>query len=298
MKTKITSHPKKALERRFKQAWIALAAAVGLTWAGSAQAQNVTGTLILSNIPPTMTAVYGDWTTATITDTTNGFEVFASEGADDGGGSGYYQIAAGDVQILNTNDAQAVMTITINDGNTESTMWVGMPIILGDNVGNYEIGGYVGEFANGYNGTQSPGSATFVTNANNTMTITITMNLPAAMISTIKAGGDSVNGLNLLYYPALYDTDEYDITYNSLVLQPAPPVPVVKITSSQYNLAAGQSTLIWTSQASAQYTVQYSTNLLSGFTPLTSNIASGGATTTNTVTVPAGGAGFFRIMQQ
>jgi len=296
MKTKITSHQKTALMCQFKYAWIAFAAAVGLIFVGSAQAQPVTGTPTLSNLPTTLTALYGDWGTATITDTTNGFEVSAPNGANDGGGSGYYLIPVANRQTLNPKDTEAVLTLTINDGNTVSTMWVGVPVQLGDNGGNYGVGGYVGEFGNGYNGTQSPGSATFVTNANNTMTITETMDLPTNMIATIKAGGDTINGFNPEYYPALYGTNPYDVTFNSLVLQP-PPAGLA-ITSSQYNPATSQFTLIWTSQASAQYTVQYSSNLLSGFTALASSIPSGGTTTTNTVTVPAGNVGFFRILQQ
>jgi hypothetical protein len=283
--------------RQSKYAWIAFATTAGLLWVGSVQAQPVTGTPTLSNIPTAMSATYGDWTNtatspATITDTATGFEVYAPMGADDGGGSGYYDIAVGNRQILNMNDTIAVLTFTVNDTNTESTMWVGVPIVLVDNVTNYGVGGYVGEF-NGYFGTQSPGYARFVTNANNTMTITETIDLPAALIATIKAGGDSINGINLEYYPALYGTDEYDITYNSLVL-----LPGLAITSSKYNAATSQVTLSWTSQASATYTVQYSTNLLSGFTPLATNIPSGGTNTTDTVTVPAGNTGFFQILQQ
>lgn len=281
---------------QFKYAWIA--AAVGLLWAGSAQAQPVTGTPTLSNIPTTLTALYGDWsptatTPPTITDTTNGLEVYAPNGANDGGGSGYYFIPVANRQILNPKDTVAVLTLTINDSNTESTMWVGVPVQLGDNVGNYGVGGYVGEFSPGYNGTQSPGYARYVTNANNTMTITETMDLPAAMISTIKAGGDTINGFNPEFYPALYGTNPYDVTFNSLVLQPG-----LAITSSQYNPATSQVTLSWTSQAGAQYTIQYSANLTSGFTALVSNIPSGGATTTSTATAPAGNVGFFRILQQ
>jgi hypothetical protein len=275
--------------RPFKHVLIAFAASVGLTLAGSAQAQPVTGTPTLSNIPPTMTALYPDWSTAVISDPATGFEVNAG---DTGGGAGYYTIPTPNLQTLNTSDTEAVLTVTINDGNNQNTMWVGMGFYLNDNSGANEVGGYVGEF--GYYGQFSPGSATW--NAAGT-TVTETVNLPAAMIAAIQAGGDTIYGITLEYYPAVYNGSTYDVTFNSLVLQPA-IVPAPQITSSQYNAAAGQFTLTWSSQPSAQYTVQVSTNLAAGFTPLVTNIASGGTTTTTTVTVPAGNAAFFRIVQQ
>jgi len=70
------------------------------------------------------------------------------------------------------------------------------------------------------------------------------------------------------------------------------------ILSNSYNPANRQMTLIWTSVPGAVYSVVHSTNLAAaggGFSPLTSGIASSGSTTTNTVTLPAGPAGFVRI---
>ena len=278
---------------QFKCAVIAIVAAVGLTWVSSTQAQPVTGTPTLSNIPTTMTALYPDWSSATISDTATGFEVFATGGADDGGGAGYYEISTNDRVVLNPNDTEAALTVTFNDGNIEGTMWTGMGFYLNDNSGAYEVGGYVGEF--GYYGQFSPGSATWNAASN---TVTETVELPAALVSAIQAGGDTINGITLEFYPALYGTDNYDITFDSLVLQPA---YVLAITSIQYNPATSQVTLSWASQASAQYTIQYSTDLStgsSGFTSLATNISSGGATTSDTVTVPAGNTGFFRILLQ
>jgi hypothetical protein len=262
--------------------------------AAPAQAQSITGTPTLSNIPATMTSVYGDWSG----NTSSSADGFGISTTDTGGGSGYYQIPAGNRQTLNVNDTEAVLTFTIHDGNFQNSVWVGVPFILNDNVGAYNVGGYVGEY--GYNGTQGPGSATW--SGANTNICTEVVNLPAALIATIQAGGDTINGFNLEFYPAVYPADiagGYSVTLNSLVLQPVGGLTQgITITSYQYNPATSQFTLGWTSQASQQYTVLFSTNPASGFTSLAINIPSGGTATTTTVTVPAGNAGYFRILQQ
>jgi hypothetical protein len=294
MKTQIVSHKQTGLIRQFKYAATTLAAAAGLMSAASAQAQSITGTPTLSNIPATMTSVYGDWSGKTLSSAAG----FGISTTDTGGGSGYYQIPVGDRQTLNVNDTEAVLTFTINDGNFQSSVWVGVPFILNDNVGTYNVGGYVGVY--GYNGTQSPGSATWSGATTNICTEVVT--LPAALIATIQAGGDTINGFNLEFYPAVYTGDisgGYNVTLNSLVLQPVGGLTQgISITSYQYNPATSQFTLGWSSQASQQYTVLFSTNPASGFTSLAINIPSGGTATTTTVTVPAGNSGYFRILQQ
>jgi hypothetical protein len=72
--------------------------------------------------------------------------------------------------------------------------------------------------------------------------------------------------------------------------------PNVKITSFQYNRNTSQYTLTWTSTASATYSVLESPGLNpASWSPLQTGIPSGGATTTTTVTMPAGTKGFLRI---
>jgi hypothetical protein len=69
-----------------------------------------------------------------------------------------------------------------------------------------------------------------------------------------------------------------------------------KITSSHYNPGTLQFTLTWTSTVGATYTVQESPGLNPAvWSPLQTNIPSGGSTTTATVTMPAGTKGFLRI---
>lgn len=83
---------------------------------------------------------------------------------------------------------------------------------------------------------------------------------------------------------------------NFQLIDTAPVVP--DIVSSQYNPASRQFTLIWTSETGGTYTVQYSTNLLSGFSTLVSGIPSGGTVTLTTVTLPAGNQGYLRILAE
>ena len=93
-------------------------------------------------------------------------------------------------------------------------------------------------------------------------------------------------------YPFVYFYDNFEL------IDTTPAPAILEITSSQYNAATRQFTLSWTSQPGATYTVLYSTNLLSGFSSLVTNIPSGGTTTTTTVTLPAGNRGYLRILAQ
>lgn len=70
------------------------------------------------------------------------------------------------------------------------------------------------------------------------------------------------------------------------------------ITSQSYNPTTQEFTLTWTSRPDKSYTILHTSNLSSTFSPLLADIPSGGASTTTTVTIPAGDAGFLRIQQQ
>lgn len=297
MKTKITSYKKPVLMWQFRYAWIALAAAYGLVIDCAALAQDyVTGTPTLSNMNPgafNPNDVYGAWSSAVFTSSASGLEVSSS-----GYGSMYYPVPSNNEVILNKNDVEAVLTVTINNvADAQSNVWIGIPFILNDATTKhaYTLGGYAGKF--GYADQNNGGGSASWDPTGDTVTETVLLNEPetAALLAAIQAGGDTITGFNLEFDPAVYPGGTYDVTFDSLVLQPHPGLA---ITSSQYNAATSQFTLSWTSQASADYTVQYSTNLLSGFTSLASDIASGGATTTTTVTVPVGHVGYFRILQQ
>ncbi len=92
--------------------------------------------------------------------------------------------------------------------------------------------------------------------------------------------------------PLFYYFDNFEL------IDTAPVAPTITITSSQYNPVTHQFTLTWTSQPSANYTIQLSTDLTIGFSPLVTNIPSGGTTTTYIVTLPAGSMGYLRVLAQ
>jgi hypothetical protein len=87
------------------------------------------------------------------------------------------------------------------------------------------------------------------------------------------------------------------LTNGSISVAGAAARPI--ITSSHYNPATLQFTLTWTSVIGAMYTVQETPGLSPvAWSSLQTNIASGGSTTTTTVTMPAGTKGFLRILVQ
>jgi hypothetical protein len=197
--------------------WIAaaLTMGVGLAIGNSASAQDyVTGTPYLSNVLLNNTApdaLYAAWASSpptVISSTPTGVEVLSI-----GYGSSYYSIPGANQVTLNTADAEATLTLTVNNvANAQNNVWIGIPFILNDNVGSYTLGGYQGMFG---------GTATWSGN-----TVTETVSLPAALITTIQGGGDVINGFNLQLDPAVYPGGVYDVTFNSLSLAPvAVPEP-------------------------------------------------------------------------
>lgn len=93
--------------------------------------------------------------------------------------------------------------------------------------------------------------------------------------------------------------DNTAVTGSISVVSTAPPSAPV-ITSSQYNAATRQFTLVWSSTPTATYSIEYSSNVTTDTFSnhvLATGIPSGGTSTTNTVTVPAGSTGFLRVSQ-
>jgi len=181
---------------------------------GSAQAQSVTGTPYLSNMDPSTfntspNATYANWNgNALFTSQATGLEVMST-----GYGSMYYVVPAGQVQTLNTADTQAVLTFTINSPAAANYVWVGTPFTLNDNAGAGNYGGYSGS-GNGGN----PGTVNWNGNV-----VTWTVPLSAGQLAAVQAGGDAIYSFNLQMDPAVLNNGPvYDITFNSLVLSPAP----------------------------------------------------------------------------
>ena len=177
----------------------ALAVACGLAAAGSAQAQAITGTTYLSNINPDDASFSGNWaTTATITSTANGLEFNAA------GGTGtfstmYYAIAAGQQTALDPLDSQVTFNFLWNSGNAVGG--VNVIFALDDSAGG------VNYYSSGYNiPTSGLNSYTFDLQSPNAENV---------------AAGAVINGMNFQIDPANV-SGNYDITYSSITLHPAP----------------------------------------------------------------------------
>jgi hypothetical protein len=72
----------------------------------------------------------------------------------------------------------------------------------------------------------------------------------------------------------------------------------IQITSPSYNPATHQFTLTWSSTPASTYTIRHTSSLLSPFNDLVTGIASGGTSTTTTVTVPTANAGFLQVKKE
>jgi hypothetical protein len=207
------------MKNHTKQLVAAIAVASGLVTASSAVAQDfLNGSPTLSNMNPSTfntppNATYGNWNNPAVTtfiSLPSGLEVQSL-----GYGSMYYQPAT--PTPLNHNDSIATLTLTVNNVTpAQSQVWIGVPFILHDSLGNAATyGGYAGEF--GFADTGS-GGATGYWSGN---VLTETAPLTAGMISDIQ-GGATIVGFNLQLDPAVYPGGFYDVTYNSLALTPEP----------------------------------------------------------------------------
>jgi hypothetical protein len=150
-----------------------------------------------------------------------------------------------------------------------------------------------------------------LTYGTNLMTLYYAGNLNVINSGPTPTAGKTYKFFSATNYNGAFDSTSYPtlpsglywidnlLTSGSITVGGSGPVSIV-ITSSQYNPATHQFTLTWTSTPDATYSLQYSTNLITD--PFANNILatgipSGGSQTTDTVTVPASNAGFFRVSQ-
>ena len=182
--------------------WFAavLAVASGLVMVNSAQAQAITGTPYLSNIPAVGPSYGGLWATplATITSTATGLE-FNAPGGTGSFSQMYYPIPLGDQTPLNLLDTKVTFDFTWNSGNAVGG--VNVLFALGDSLGgvDYYGTGYV---------VPTPGLNSY------------TFTLQSPNLANVGAGA-IINGMNFQIDPANV-SGNYDITFNSLVLSPVP----------------------------------------------------------------------------
>jgi hypothetical protein len=193
--------------------WLAtgLAIAGSLIAANTLKAQSIMdfSTMDVNSFGMGTNALYGNWgSIGTVAATPTGFEVNSG-----GYGSSFYSIPSAQTVILNPLDTQVTLTFTMNS-NPANYIWAGTPFILDDNGGNSVTYG-------GYSGDGNPGNPVGTTWNGNVVTMTAA--LTGAQLADIQAGGDYINGFNFEFDPAVVTGPPiYDVTYNSIVLSPAP----------------------------------------------------------------------------
>ena len=126
------------------------------------------------------------------------------------------------------------------------------------------------------------------------------LTMPVNSATWTNAAG-SVAGLDLATLTHLHmqlDSsdyhDGYTIAWENLRLIGAPGPA---ITAQSYNPSTHEFTLTWNSRPGKSYTILHTSNLSNAFSPLVADIPSDGTSTTTTVTMPAGDAGFLRVQQ-
>ncbi len=127
------------------------------------------------------------------------------------------------------------------------------------------------------------------------------LTLPLKQPTSVAAAG-ATSGLDLSTLDFFHLQDDpgaykgqYTITFEDLRLIGGKGLT---ITAKSYNAATQEFTLTWLSKAGQSYTILYAPDLMTDFAPLQTDLESGGQTTTATVTLPAGEAGYLRIEQQ
>lgn len=196
MKTPLISHP-------FKHVLTAFAVAAGLTLAGSAQAQYVTGQQYLSNINPASTSPTGDWTVSGMSDTATGLQITAPGGA--GSFSTlYYPLPLNQVTPLNPADTEVNFTWTWTSG--DAVAGINVLFALDDANGGVN---YYDAINPSYSLTPTPGT-----------TYSVTLPLQSPNQGNIAAGYP-INGLNFQIDPANV-SGNYTITFNSIEIVPVP----------------------------------------------------------------------------
>jgi hypothetical protein len=202
------------MKQKIKGLVVVASVVVNLIIASSTQAQYVTGTTYLSNVAPNTNApnaLYANWAnpaTTTFTSLPTGLEV-----ASTGYGSLYYVIPGGEVQTLNPLDTMVRLTLTVN-GNPSLYNWVGLPFTINDNSGAGNYGGY--------SGSGNPGNPAEITWTGNN--VTLLYSLTPTQLAAVQTGTDAIYSFTFQLDPAnvLTPGGAYDVTFNSLSLEPVP----------------------------------------------------------------------------
>jgi hypothetical protein len=214
--------------------------------------------------------LFPSWSSATVNSSPTNYAITAS-----GFGSGYKAL---NPNIDATGETNIELTVTLSGTGAPNAPISGPIVSLVDADGTFYNYAWYGQTA-----------GTHVVRAN--------LSTP----TFISAAG-SVAGLDLskLAFFHLQDdpgsyTGQYTITFELLRLTGAPGPALVQ---QSYDPTMQQMVITWTSRPGKSYSVLYTSDLSTPFSPLVTDIPSNGNSTTATISLPAGQSGFLRIAQQ
>jgi len=218
----------------------------------------------------TLDGLFSSWASATVVSDATNYSITAA-----GYGSGFKAFTP---NIDATAETNIELTVTLTSTNSPNTQISGPIVSLVDADGTFYNYAWYGQVAG-------------------THVLKASLRQP-----TFTSGAGSVPGLDLskLAFFHLQDdpgtySGQYTIAFNLLRLTGAPALAVI---SQSFDAASQQFTLTWASRPGMNYTVLFTPDLSSSFSPLMTDIPSSGTNTTTSVTVPGGQAGFLRIVQQ
>ena len=242
-----------------------IGAAIGLTMVSSALADTTITTFDDFNLD----GLFGNWASATVVSGTTSYSITAS-----GYGSGFKDInpnidAAGETTIE--------LTVTLSGSGGPTTPVSGPIVSLVDADGTFFNYAWYGQTIG-------------------THVLTAALSAPASTSAAGSTPGLDLSKLDFFHLqddPGAYQ-GQYSITFEHLRLIGAPRPA---ITSQSYNPSTQEFTFTWRSRPGKTYTILHASALTNPFSPLVTDIASGGTSTAATVVMPAGNIGFLRVRE-
>jgi hypothetical protein len=214
--------------------------------------------------------VYASWVSATIVSLPISYSVTAA-----GFGSGYKALTP---NIDATTETNIELTVTLTGSASPNAPISGPIVSLVDADGTFYNYAWYGQ-------TQG------------THVLRMDLNTPTFISAVGNTSGLDLSRLAFFHLqddPGVY-SGQYTIAFELLRLTGAPPP---SITTQSYDPSTQQFSLTWTSLTGKAYTVLYSADLVAPFSPLVTDIPSNGNSTTTTLVMPSGDAGYLRVQQQ
>lgn len=211
------------------------------------------------------------WSDAIVESTANGYSII-----DRGYGSGYKNITP---NIDASDETTIELTVRVSGQGAAANAPVSGPIVsLVDTDGTFYNFAWYGR-----------------TTGRHVLTA------PLSSPTSVQAPG-STPGLNLAALDFFHLQDDpgdfagtYTIVFERLRLIGA---PAMRIASARLERASNELTITWNSKAGRMYNILYSSNLLTPFEAVQTDIAAEGAATTNSIVLPPGESGFVRVQEQ